>query len=50
MQKTNDLSRSLGVLEQDSTLIAVIEMSVSLACGRDCAWAGPPPFEKAWRR
>ena len=29
MQKTNDLSRSLGVLEQDSTLIAVIEMSVS---------------------
>ena len=29
MQKTNDLSRSLGVLEQDSTLIAVVEMSVS---------------------
>src|SRR6476646_2157181 len=29
MQKLNDLSRSLGVLEPDVTLIAVIEMSLS---------------------
>ena len=29
MQKLNDLSRSLAVLEPDVTLIAVIEMSLS---------------------
>ena len=29
MQKLNDLSRSLAPLEPDSTLIAVIEMSLS---------------------
>ena len=29
MQRPNDLSRSLTVLKQDSTLIAVIEMSLS---------------------
>ena len=29
MQTTNDLSRSLTALDQDSTLIAVIEMSLS---------------------
>ena len=29
MQTPNDLSRSLIVLKQDSTLIAVIEMSLS---------------------
>ena len=29
MQTPNDLSRSLTVLEQDSALIAVIEMSLS---------------------
>jgi hypothetical protein len=29
MQTPNDLSRSLTVLQQDSTLIAVIEMSLS---------------------
>jgi hypothetical protein len=30
MQKLNDLSRSFAVLEPDVTLIAVIEMSLSL--------------------
>jgi transposase len=29
MQRPNDLSKSLTVLKQDSTLIAVIEMSLS---------------------
>ena len=29
MEKANDLSRSSTVLEQNSTLIAVIEMSLS---------------------
>jgi transposase len=39
MQKLNDLSRCLTPLEPDSTLIAVIEMSLSswLVAGISCA-------------
>ena len=42
MQKANDLDRSSTVLEQSTTLIAVIEMSLS-TCARRCGAARESP-------
>ena len=48
MPQPNDLSRSLVILEQDATLIAVIEMGQSswLVAGAPLALEGAPLLEK----
>jgi hypothetical protein len=50
MQKPNDLNQSRIVLKQDSTLIAIIEMSFSswLVAGR--TWRRAPAVEEACGR
>ena len=51
MQKPNDLNQSRIVLKQDSTLIAVIEMSLSeLARCRHRAWRRASAVEEACGR
>ena len=45
MPQPNDLSRSLVALDQNSTIIAVLEMSQSswlVDCGRDAHYWAPP--------
>ena len=51
MAKQNDLSRCLVTLEQDATVIAVIEMGQSSLAGRRyCAWTRTQSFEEAQPR